>query len=143
MAGRRISVASAGPFVVAAALVGGPLLGACVGAAIQLIAGTAPRRRRAAYATAAALQGFVVGVVGEQLSQRGSSGAVLAATAGLLIGCLLSVAASLLVAGSQGSWREILVTWFLPAPLLVAFLYLFQTSPPLALAYAAGLLLVA
>jgi diguanylate cyclase (GGDEF)-like protein len=143
MAGRRISVASAGPFVVAAALVGGPLLGACAGAGIQLIAGTGPRRTRAAYATAAGLQGFAVGVVGALLAQRGTSGAVLAATVGLLIGCMLSVAATVLVSGSQASWREILVTWLLPAPLLVAFLYLFKTSPPLALAYAVGLLLVA
>jgi diguanylate cyclase (GGDEF)-like protein len=143
MAGRRISVSSAGPFVVAAALVGGPLLGVCVGAAIQLSAGTGSRRTRSAYATAAALQGFVVGVAGEQLAQRGTSGAVVAATAGLLIGCMLSVATTLLVAGSQASWRETAVTWLFPAPLLVAFLSLFQTSPLLALAYAAGLVLVA
>jgi len=143
MVGRRISVSSAGPVVVAAALVGGPLLGACVGTAIQLVAGTGTRRRRAAYATAAALQGFAVGVAGEQLAQRGISGAVAAATVGLLTGCVLSIAATLVVAGSQESWRETAVTWLLPAPLLVVFLYLFQTSPPLALAYAAGLALVA
>ena len=35
------------------------------------------------------------------------------------------------------------MSWFLPAPLLVAFLYLFETTPGLALAFAAGLLLVA
>jgi diguanylate cyclase (GGDEF)-like protein len=143
MADRRISVASAGPFVVASAVVGGPLLGACVGTAIQLIAATGPRRRRAAFASVAALQGFVVGVAGEQFTQRGASGAFLAATVGLLIGCLLSVAGTLLVDGVQPSWRETVVSWFLPVPLLVAFLYLFQTSPPLALAYAAGLVLVA
>jgi diguanylate cyclase (GGDEF)-like protein len=143
MAGRRISLTSAGPFVVAAALVGGPLLGAGVGAAIQLIAGTGSQRRRSALATAAALQGFAVGVVGEHLAERGTSGAVVAATVGLLIGCMLSVAATLLISGVQASWRETAVTWLLPAPLLIAFLYLFQTSPSLALAYAAGLVLVA
>jgi diguanylate cyclase (GGDEF)-like protein len=113
----------AGPLLVAAALVGGPLLGACAGAAIHVAANRDSRRRRAAFATAGAVQGFVVGAVGAQLPQAGTAGAV--------------------VAGTPASWRAIVVTWFLPAPLLVAFLYLFQTTPPLALAYAAGLLLVA
>ena len=43
----------------------------------------------------------------------------------------------------RAAWRPLLVGWFLPAPLLVAFLYVFQTAPGLALAFAAGLLLVA
>jgi diguanylate cyclase (GGDEF)-like protein len=133
----------AGPLLVAAALVGGPLLGACAGAAIHVAANRDSRRRRAAFATAGAVQGFVVGAVGAQLPQAGTAGAVVAATLGLLTGCMLSISTTLLVAGTHASWRAILVTWFLPAPLLVAFLYLFQTTPPLALAYAAGLLLVA
>jgi diguanylate cyclase (GGDEF)-like protein len=43
----------------------------------------------------------------------------------------------------RAAWRPIVVGWFLPAPLLVVFLYVFQTAPGLALAFAAGLLLVA
>ena len=39
--------------------------------------------------------------------------------------------------------RQLAVLWLLPAPLLVAFLYVFQTAQGLALAFAAGLLLVA
>jgi diguanylate cyclase (GGDEF)-like protein len=145
MDGRRTSVSSAGPIVVAAALVGGPLVGACVGAAIQLVVGTGVRRRRAAYAAAAAAQGCAVGLVGGQLAQHGASGALVAASVGLLTGCVVSVAPTLLLARTRrrASWRTIVVTWLLPAPLLAAFLYLFQTTPPLALAYAAGLLLVA
>ena len=141
----------AGPFVVAAALVGGPLVGACAGAAIQLAASGEPRRRRAAFAVAGAAQGFTVGAVGGQLAQAGTSGAVGAAIAGLLTACALDVAAIVFVAHGHGrraraalasSWRELVVTWCLPAPLLVAFLYLFGTTPPLALAYAAGLVLM-
>jgi diguanylate cyclase len=147
LTGRRAS----GPFVVAVALVGGPLLGACAGAAIQLVTGKGARRGRAAYAGAGAAQGFVVGAVGEQLAHGGTFGAVVAATAGLLTGCALNVAAIVFVAHGRrlsarsefvASWREILVTWFLPAPLLVVFLYLFPTTPALALAYAGGLLLL-
>ncbi len=151
LADRRASGSTAGPFLVAAALVGGPLLGACAGAGIQLVTTKGAWPRRAAYAAAGALQGFVIGAVGAQLAQGGSSGAVVAATLGLLTGCALNIAAIVFVAHARGlgaraelvaSWREILVTWCLPAPLLVAFLYLFQTTPALALAYAAGLLLV-
>jgi diguanylate cyclase (GGDEF)-like protein len=146
----RRNVSTAGPFLVAAALVGGPLLGACAGAAIQLVAGKGDRRRRAAFASAGALQGFVVGAVGEQLAERGTSSAVVAAVVGLLAGCALNVAAIVFTAHSRGvqarpqlvaSWREIVVTWCLPVPLLVVFLYLFQTNPALALTLAAGLLL--
>jgi diguanylate cyclase (GGDEF)-like protein len=43
----------------------------------------------------------------------------------------------------RAAWRPVAAGWFLPAPLLVAFLYLFQTTSGLALAFAAGLLLVA
>jgi diguanylate cyclase (GGDEF)-like protein len=141
----------AGPFLVAAALVGGPLVGACAGAAVQLAARPEAWRRRAAFAAAGAAQGFVVGAVGGQVTQAGTSGAVVAATAGLLTACTLDVAATVFVAHSHGiearaallaSWREILSTWFLPAPLLVAFLYLFRTTPALAVAYAVGLLLL-
>ena len=151
MRGKPTTVSTAGPFLVAAALVGGPLLGACAGAAIQLAASSGGRRRRAAYACAGALQGFVVGAVGEQLTRGGASGAVVAAAVGLLTGCALNAAAIVFAAHSRGlaartelaaSWRAIAGGWLLPAPLLVVFLYLFPTTPGLALAYAAGLLLV-
>jgi diguanylate cyclase (GGDEF)-like protein len=65
------------------------------------------------------------------------SGAVLAATAGLLTGFALNARAVLRAP------RQLAVLWLLPAPLLVAFLYVFETAPGLALAFAAGLLLVA
>jgi diguanylate cyclase (GGDEF)-like protein len=151
MVGMRRNVL-AGPFVMTAALVGGPLVGACVGAATQLVTRGEPRRRRAALAAAGAAQGFVVGAVGGQLAWAGTSGAVVAAAVGLLTACALDVAGIVFVAHGRSlsarralaaCWREILVTWFLPVPLLAAFLYLFRTTPALALAYAAGLLLMA
>jgi diguanylate cyclase (GGDEF)-like protein len=148
----RTSVSIAGVFVVAAALVGGPLLGACAGAATQVFTTRDVWRKRAAYAGAGALQGLVVGLVGEQFGQRGVSGAVAAAAVGLLTGFALNMAAIVLVALDReiglraellASWSAILCSWLLPAPLLVAFLYLFHTTSALALSLAAGLLLVA
>jgi diguanylate cyclase (GGDEF)-like protein len=149
--GRRTRVSLAGPFLVAAALVGGPLVGACAGAATELFTTGDVRRKRALCAGAGALQGLVVGLVGEQLSQRGVSGAVVAAAVGLVIGFALDLRLVLRTMGRgvklrselRAAWRTIAVSWFLPAPLLVAFLYLFETTPGLALAFAAGLLLVA
>jgi diguanylate cyclase (GGDEF)-like protein len=119
-AGRSRSVSVAGPFVVAASLVGGPLVGACAGASTGVLAGV--------------LQGFAAGLVGEQFAHRGVSGAVIPATLGLLTGVATN--------GAAPSWRTSLAIWALPAPLLVAFLYIFETSSGLALAFAAGLLLV-
>jgi diguanylate cyclase (GGDEF)-like protein len=148
----RTSVSLAGPFVVAAALVGGPLLGACAGASMEAFTVGDVWRKRTAYAGAGALQGFVVGVVGMQLGRGGVSGAVAAAAVGLATGLTLNTGSIVLVALDRdvrlrpelrASWRPILCTWLLPAPLLVAFLYLFETTSALALALAAGLLLVA
>ena len=149
--GRRTRVSLAGPFVVAAALVGGPLLGACAGAATQALTTGNPRRARAVRAAAGALQGLAVGLVGERITMSGVSGAVVAATVGLGMGFALDARLVLLAIGRGGRlrrelravWRAIAVSWFLPAPLLVAFLYLFPTAPGLALAFAAGLLLAA
>jgi diguanylate cyclase (GGDEF)-like protein len=107
--------------------------------------------KRLAHAGARALQGFAVGVVGERIAQGKTSGAVAAASAGLLAGFTLYAASVALIALARGirlrrafrtSWRTIVLAWLLPGPLLVAFVYLFQTAPGLALAYAAGLLLV-
>jgi diguanylate cyclase (GGDEF)-like protein len=147
----RTSVSPAAAFLVAAALVGGPLLGACAGASIQVFTVGDVWRKRAAYAGAAALQGLLAGIVGGQLSHGGVSGAVAVAAVGLLTGFALNVASIVLVARDRElrlrpelrvARRAILLEWFLPAPLLVAFLYLFRATPALALTLAAGLLLV-
>jgi diguanylate cyclase (GGDEF)-like protein len=148
----RTSVSLAGPFVVAAALVGGPLLGAVAGASTQAFTIGDVWRKRATYAGAFALLGLVVGLVGEQPAHRGVSGAVTVATVGLAAGFALNAASIVLVGLDRdvklrpelrASWRAIASVWFLPAPLVVAFLFLFPTTSALALAYVAGLLLVA
>src|SRR5690348_3595501 len=149
--GRRTRVSLSGPFLVAAALVGGPLLGACAGAATEAFTTGDARRRRAVRAAAGALQGLAVGFVGGQLTRQGVSGAVVAAAVGLTMGFALDARLVLLALGRGGrlrrelraAWRAIAISWFLPAPLLVVFLYLFPTEPALALAFAAGLLLAA
>ena len=149
--GRRTRISLAGPFLVAAALVGGPLVGACAGAATEAFTTGDVRRKRALCAVAGALQGLAVGLVGQRLTQSGLSGAVVAATVGLVTGLALDARLVLRALGRggrlrrelRGAWRAILVSWFLPAPLLVVFLYLFPTAPGLALAFAAGLLLAA
>src|SRR5438477_2233893 len=56
----RMSVSSAGAFIVAAGLVGGPLLGACAGASIETFTVRDVWRKRSTYGGAGALQGFVV-----------------------------------------------------------------------------------
>lgn len=148
----RTSVSLAGPFVVAAALVGGPLVGACAGAATQVFTVRDVWQKRSTYVGVWAFAGLAVGLLGAQLSQQGVSGAVRVASLGLLAACVLNVASIVLVGLDReivvrrellASWRAIVSSWFLPAPLLVAFLYVFQTSQALALAFAAGVLLVA
>ena len=147
--GRRTRVSLSGPFLVAAALVGGPVVGACAGAATEAFPRRDVRRRRALCAVAGALQGLAVGLVGQQLTPRGVSGAVVMATVGLATGFALNARIVLRALGRplqpqlRAAWRAITVSWFLPAPLLVVFLYLFPTAPGLALAFAAGLLLCA
>jgi diguanylate cyclase (GGDEF)-like protein len=147
--GRRTRVSLSGPFLVAAALVGGPLVGAAAGAATEAFTAGDVRRRRAVCAVAGALQGFAVGPVGQQFAQHGVSGAVVAAAVGLVTGFALNARIVLRAVGRgfrrelRAAWRALAVSWFLPAPLLVAFLYLLQTAPGLALAFSAGLLLVA
>jgi diguanylate cyclase (GGDEF)-like protein len=149
LAGRRTRVSLSGPFLVAASLVGGPLVGACAGASTEALTVGDRRRKRAICAGAGALQGVAVGLVGHQLVQRGVSGAVVAAAVGLVTGCALNGRLVLRAVGRglrqelRAAWRPVLAGWFLPAPLLVTFLYLFRTTSGLALAFAAGLLLVA
>lgn len=117
---RRTSTTFAGPFVVAASLVGGPLVGVCAGASTGAGVGV--------------LQGVAAGLVGERLAHRGVSGAVTLAAVGLLAGFVLD--------GRRASWRTSLLAWVLPGPVVVAFLYIFETTSGLALAFAAGLLVV-
>jgi diguanylate cyclase (GGDEF)-like protein len=148
---RRTRVSLAGPFLAAAALVGGPLVGACAGASTEAFPTGDVPGKRVLCAIAGALQGFVVGLAGAQLSHRGVSGAVVVAAVGLPAGFALNARVVLRSLGRGVRLRRelraalpaIAVSWFLPAPLLVAFLYLFETTPGLALAFAAGLLLVA
>jgi diguanylate cyclase (GGDEF)-like protein len=147
--GRRTRISLAGPFLVAAALVGGPLVGACAGAASETLTTGDLARRRAVRAVAGAVQGFAVGLAGRQLGHHGVSGAVGAAAAGLVAGFALDARTVLRALGGKlrpelrAAWRPIVVGWFLPAPLLAVFLYVFETAPGLALAFASGLLLVA
>jgi diguanylate cyclase (GGDEF)-like protein len=149
--GRRTRVSLAGPFLVAAALVGGPLVGACAGASTEAFTTGDPWRKRVLCAGVGALQGLAIGLAGQQFPHHGVSGAVLAAAVGLPIGFALNGRALLRALGPgcrlrqelRAAWRPLGVAWFLPAPLLVAFLYVFETAPGLALAFAAGLLLVA
>jgi diguanylate cyclase (GGDEF)-like protein len=149
--GRRTRVSLAGPFLVAAALVGGPLVGACAGASTEAFTTGDPWRKRALCAGAGALQGLAVGLAGQQFPHGGVSGSVVAAAVGLTIGFALNGRVLLRALGPslrlrqelRAAWRPLVVAWFLPAPLLVVFLYVFETAPGLALAFAAGLLLVA
>jgi diguanylate cyclase (GGDEF)-like protein len=148
---RRTRVSLAGPFLVAAALVGGPLVGACAGAATEAFPTGGTRRKRALCAGAGALQGFAVGLVGARLAHGGVSGAVVVATVGLVTGFALNARIVLPALGRGGkrrrelhaAWRTVAVSWLLPAPLLVVFLYLFDRTQGLALAFAACLLMVA
>src|SRR4029079_3548437 len=87
--GRRTRVSLSGPFLVAAALVGGPLVGACAGAATESFTRDPPRKR-VLCSVAGALQGLAVGLVGAQLGLRGVSGAVVLATVGLITGFALN-----------------------------------------------------
>ena len=149
--GRRTRVSLAGPFLVAAALVGGPLVGACAGASTEAFTTGDVRRKRALCGAAGAVQGFAVGLAGEQLGGGGVSGAVAVSVVGIATGFALNARLVLRVLGRgvklrselRTAWRAIVVSWLLPTPLLVTFLYLFGTTPGLALAFAAGLLLVA
>jgi diguanylate cyclase (GGDEF)-like protein len=141
--GRRTRISLAGPFLVAAALAGGLLVGAAAGAATELFPTGERRRKRVVCACAGALQGLAIGLVGQRFSHGGVSGAVVVVAVGLLTGFALNFRVLLRRPELRVAWRPLAVAWFLPAPLLVAFVYLFQTAPGLALAFAAGLLLCA
>ena len=145
----RMHVSPAGGFVVAAGLIGGPLLGACAGAAVDAPFADVAWRKSCAWGGADALQGFVVGLVGQQLVLGGSAGALALAAVGLLTAVAMNGLAVVVVAfdrkvklGSEVgiSWRTQLLTWLLAWPPLAAFVFLFRRAPWLALALAAGLL---
>src|SRR6478736_6006754 len=80
--GRRTRISLAGPFLVAAALAGGPLVGACAGASTEAFTTGDPWRKRVLCAVAGALQGLAIGLVGQRFPNSGVSGAVVVATAG-------------------------------------------------------------
>lgn len=147
--GRRTRVSLSGPFLVAAALVGGPLVGACAGASTEALTRSDARPKRVLCAVAGALQGLGVGLVGQQLTRGGVSSCVIAAAVGLVTGFVLNARLVLRAGASRmrrelrAAWRPIVVSWFLPAPLLVVFLYLYPATPGLALAFASALLLSA
>lgn len=140
----------AGAFYVAAGLVGGPLVGALAGASNEAFSLGTVWRKRSAWTGAGALQGFVAGLIG-LLALSGVRGILALATLELLVGFLLNTLFGWLVLLDRGvkvrpafseSWRPVLLTWLLPGPPLVAFLYLFQSAAVLALAVAAGTLLL-
>lgn len=146
----RIQTSLAGGFVAAAALVGGPLVGAGAGVAASVLDTGAVSRKRFAWGGADALQGFGMGVVGQQVTLRGGSGALAVAALGLLAGLLLNTVNIGIVALDRtgaswsqiiGSWRSHLLEWALPWPPLAAFLFSYWLAPSVALALASGLLL--
>lgn len=148
----RSSVSAAGAFVVASALVGGPLLGALAGVALEALNTSDVWRKRAAWGGAEALQGFLVGLLGEQLAVHGAAGALTASALGLLAGFAVNSASIVLVALDRGSgssflpalrlaWRSVIAGWLLPWPLLAAFVFSYGKSSVVALALAGGVLL--
>lgn len=146
----RLSVSVSGVFVAAAALVGGPLVGACAGAATSAFELGAVRRKRFAWGGASALEGFCIGVVGQQLAFGGGGARALAlAGLGLLTGMVINACNTVIVALDRGRvpWREItaccpshLLVWALPSPPLVAFLFAYPRASYVSLALAGGLL---
>jgi len=146
----RMHVSPAG-FVVAAALIGGPLVGACAGAATEVLQTGSVSRKRFAWGGADALEGFGVGLVGQQVALRGGDGALALAAVGLLAGLVLNALNVVVVCLDRPavswpeiarSWRSHLLDWALPWPLLAAFLFSYGSAPAVSLALASGLLLV-
>jgi len=146
----RTQVSTAHGFLVAAALIGGPLVGACAGASMEAFDTGAVWRKRSAWGGADALQGFAVGLVGQQVALRGGAGALAVAALGLLSGMAVNTLNLGIVALDRGAgvwpqfaaiWRSHLLAWLLPWPPLVAFVFSYRLAPSVALALASGLLL--
>jgi diguanylate cyclase (GGDEF)-like protein len=146
----RASACAAGPLVAAAALLGGPLVGALVGASVEALSSGSVWPKRATWAGAAALQGFAVGAIGLRPVTT-PAGALAVAGVGLVVGFAANQSLGALVMFDRGirlrpefsrAWRAIVVEWFAPWLPLAAFLYLFRSSSTLALGLAAGLVLI-
>jgi diguanylate cyclase (GGDEF)-like protein len=145
----RMQTSLAAGFVVAAALIGGPLVGACAGVSADVLDVGVVSRKRFAWGGADAVQGFAVGVLGQQVVLRGGAGALALAALGLLAGFVLNSLNMLIVALDRNgmslvdiarSWRSHLLGWVLPWPPLAAFLFSYRLAPSVSLALAAGLL---
>lgn len=147
----RIETSPADGFLAAAALIGGPLVGACAGAAMESLNIQDGLRRRFAWGGADALEGFCIGLVGQQIVLRGDTGTLALAALGLATGMGVNWMSILIVALDRptpklwpqiaASWRTQLLARVLPLAPLAAFLFSYQLAPSLALALAAGLLL--
>jgi len=145
----RIHVSLAAGFVVAAALIGGPLVGACAGASTSALETGAVWRKRFAWGGASALEGFAVGLVGQHLPMHGGTGALALAALGLLTCSLLNACNVVIVALDRRAapwsqiaraWRSHLLAGALPWAPLAAFLFSYHLAPSVALALASGLL---
>jgi diguanylate cyclase (GGDEF)-like protein len=148
----RIHLSAAAGFLVAAALVGGPVVGAVAGISIEA---TLPVqevwRKRCAWGGAAGLTGLVVGLLGAHLHIEGAGGAFAVAVIGLLAGFILNLAWMVVISYDRRihfgpelrqAWRPILLaSLVIPVLPLTAFLYVFASARWLALAFAAAALL--
>lgn len=146
----RIHISVAFGFVVAAALIGGPLVGACAGASAPLLEKGAVWRKRVAWGGADALSGFAIGILGQQVVLPGGAGALALAAVALLTGLLLNSLNMGIVALDRSgawwpefsrSWPSHLLAAALPWAPLAAFLFTYHLAPSVALALACGLLL--
>lgn len=146
----RMDVSLAPGFVCAAALIGGPLVGACAGVSTQALDTGVVSRKRFAWGGADALQGFAIGLFGQQVVLRSGGGALALAALGLLAGLLLNSLNVVIVALDRsgaslaqiaGCWRSHLLAWALPWPPLAAFLFSYRIAPAVSLSLAGGSLL--
>lgn len=147
----RTQVSIAAGFIAAAALVGGPIIGALAGASTEALSTDSVWRKRFAWAGACALEGFAVGVMRAQFPLNGSGVEALAvAAAGLAAGLLVNLLNVVLVGLDRrislrselaASWRPTVLMWALPLPALAAFLLTYRVATTVAVALAVGLLL--
>lgn len=134
----RIHISVAFGFVVAAALIGGPLVGACAGASAPLLEKGAVWRKRVAWGGADALSGFAIGILGQQVVLPGGAGALALAAVALLTGLLLNSLNMGIVALDRSgawwpefsrSWPSHLLAAALPWAPLAAFLFTYHLAP--------------
>ena len=135
----RVTASAGGIVVVAAGLVGGPLVGALAGVATETLSTDLVWRRRSTWAAQTALTGFVAGVIGHT-TWVGAGGATVIATEALLATRALNIALGFLVALERkiplGEWSHAflrsLVDVPLSLPVLAVFLLVFRSAPLLA-----------